>query len=404
MPSTPPLWSGREAEQHDPDHEWLSTPAPTRVRPRPQPEPAPDPGVERSATRRARRAAIAAVIVAVLALGVAAVSLLQGDDSQQRAVAPLPPATGGRVADSRVNQIYARVQDGVVQVRAGSGSGTGFVIDADGTIVTNAHVVGSASQVQVRFDDERPRRAGRRPAAPTRRRTSPSSTSTRARSTSSTPLAARRLRRGQGRRPGHRHRLPARPRPHGDRRDRLRPRARDPGAQRLQHRQGHPDRRADQPGQLGRPAARRQGARDRRQLADRDRGRAGGNVGIGFAVPSNTVREVVPQLAARPVVERPYLGVSRPARAPTGGPGASGRRGHRRAAPPRRRLRPRAAQRRGGDVIVTGSPARRSRARTTWRTRSRRTQPGDRIEVEVDARRRAQTLDDHARRRGRRTP
>src|ERR671917_133169 len=102
MPTTPPLWSGRDAEPHDPDHEWLSAPAPTRIRPK-----------------------------------------------------PLPPATGGRVADSRVNQIYARVQDGVVQVRAGSGSGTGFVIDANGSIVTNAHVVGSASRVQVRFDDSR---------------------------------------------------------------------------------------------------------------------------------------------------------------------------------------------------------------------------------------------------------
>jgi putative serine protease PepD len=34
-----------------------------------------------------------------------------------------------------------------------SGSGTGFVIDSNGTIVTNAHVVQGASNVQVRFDD-----------------------------------------------------------------------------------------------------------------------------------------------------------------------------------------------------------------------------------------------------------
>src|SRR4051794_31269372 len=148
MPSTPPLWSGREAEQHDPDHEWLSSPAPTRVRPRPRPEPAPDPGAERSAVRRARRATTVAAVAAMLAGGVAAFSLLHGDDAPP-APAPLPPATGGRVADSRVNQIYARVQNGVVQVRTGSGSGTGFVIDRNGSIVTNAHVVGSSSQVQV---------------------------------------------------------------------------------------------------------------------------------------------------------------------------------------------------------------------------------------------------------------
>jgi putative serine protease PepD len=40
-----------------------------------------------------------------------------------------------------------------VSIRAGQASGTGFVIDADGTIVTNAHVVDSATTAQVRFDD-----------------------------------------------------------------------------------------------------------------------------------------------------------------------------------------------------------------------------------------------------------
>jgi putative serine protease PepD len=36
----------------------------------------------------------------------------------------------------------------------------------------------------------------------------------------------------------------------------------------------------------------------------------GGNVGIGFAVPSNTVREVVPRLERGAAIQRPYLGVS----------------------------------------------------------------------------------------------
>jgi len=35
-----------------------------------------------------------------------------------------------------------------------------------------------------------------------------------------------------------------------------------------------------------------------------------GNVGIGFAVPSDTVREVLPRLERGQRVERPYLGVS----------------------------------------------------------------------------------------------
>ena len=39
-------------------------------------------------------------------------------------------------------------------------------------------------------------------------------------------------------------------------------------------------------------------------------GGGGGNVGIGFAVPSNTVRQVVPRLRSGGTISRPYLGVS----------------------------------------------------------------------------------------------
>jgi putative serine protease PepD len=41
-----------------------------------------------------------------------------------------------------------------VSIQTRGGSGTGFVTGADGTIVTNAHVVGEASTVQVRFADD----------------------------------------------------------------------------------------------------------------------------------------------------------------------------------------------------------------------------------------------------------
>jgi putative serine protease PepD len=61
-----------------------------------------------------------------------------------------------------------------------------------------------------------------------------------------------------------------------------------------------------------------------------------GNVGIGFAVPANTVRQVVPRLKQGQTIDRPYLGVSTGRAAPTqmdgaivqsvrpGGPGARG--------------------------------------------------------------------------------
>ena len=49
--------------------------------------------------------------------------------------------------------MYAAASPSVVSVRTEGGSGTGFLVDSDGTIVTNAHVVGDASEVQVRFED-----------------------------------------------------------------------------------------------------------------------------------------------------------------------------------------------------------------------------------------------------------
>jgi putative serine protease PepD len=39
-------------------------------------------------------------------------------------------------------------------------------------------------------------------------------------------------------------------------------------------------------------------------------GAGGGNIGIGFAVPSNTAREIVPQLRSGAQIERPWIGVS----------------------------------------------------------------------------------------------
>ena len=111
---------------------------------------------------------------------------------------------------------------------------------------------------------------GRRPVERPRRRAASTPAASRAASSRcSSPTRAT----VAGRRPRDRDRQPVRPRPHRHRGHRLRPRARDPGAQRLLDRRGDPDRRADQPRQLRRPAARRRRPRDRRQLADRDRGR-----------------------------------------------------------------------------------------------------------------------------------
>ncbi len=115
--------------------------------------------------RSRRRTASTIALVAVLAgtAGAIGVSALGGDDAPKQAavtsVAPPLPAAGGTVAPSSDAKLYAQASRAVVSVRVRSGSqvgsGTGFLIDRDGTIVTNSHVVGTASKVQVQLDDGR---------------------------------------------------------------------------------------------------------------------------------------------------------------------------------------------------------------------------------------------------------
>ncbi len=56
---------------------------------------------------------------------------------------------------STLADLVAEIQAGVVRITAGSGSGSGFVVDADGFVVTNAHVVGSSASVRVWLTDGR---------------------------------------------------------------------------------------------------------------------------------------------------------------------------------------------------------------------------------------------------------
>ncbi|MCG5212000.1 trypsin-like peptidase domain-containing protein [Streptosporangium soli] len=72
----------------------------------------------------------------------------------------LPRSTAGPVAVAGgLSAIAAQVLPSVVSVQAGGSSGSGFVIDAAGHILTNEHVVSGSAQVSVVLEDGRRLRA-----------------------------------------------------------------------------------------------------------------------------------------------------------------------------------------------------------------------------------------------------
>ena len=105
----------------------------------------------------------AALLGGVVALGVCAAvvfaGVLGGRDSGSPSTAGTKavsePATGSTGTTSLAD-LYDKVKDGVVYVQAGDASGSGFVIDDAGHIVTNDHVVEGSSSFQVRIGDKGP--------------------------------------------------------------------------------------------------------------------------------------------------------------------------------------------------------------------------------------------------------
>ena len=103
-------------------------------------------------TIRLRTVAAVALVAAAIAGGAFAAGALLHDDPN---VQPLPAVSGKPVApdkgESVAGKIYDQASPAVVSIRTDSGSGTGFLIDRKGTLVTNAHVVGGADRVVVKF-------------------------------------------------------------------------------------------------------------------------------------------------------------------------------------------------------------------------------------------------------------
>jgi putative serine protease PepD len=97
---------------------------------------------------------VSAVVVSAVLLGTGIA------DNDQPATAPSNSSTAPvniSASDGKgdlVRTVYNAASPSVASIRTGSGSGTGFLVNSNGTIVTNAHVVGDSKTVQVRFNDK----------------------------------------------------------------------------------------------------------------------------------------------------------------------------------------------------------------------------------------------------------
>jgi putative serine protease PepD len=97
---------------------------------------------------------VAAVLGGFVAAG--AVVLLDDDDAAPAASTSTVSTPPARSTSSGLSagDIYKRASSAVVEIQAGNATGTGFVIDADGHVITNEHVVAGEQTVQIRFADE----------------------------------------------------------------------------------------------------------------------------------------------------------------------------------------------------------------------------------------------------------
>jgi putative serine protease PepD len=261
-------------------------------------------------TIRLKTAAAVALVAAAVAGGAFAAGALLHDDNK---VQPLPAVSGKPIApdkgQSRAGKIYAQASPAVVSIRTDVGSGTGFLIDRQGTLVTNAHVVGNADRVVVKFGPD-----GRSIDGQVKGSDPSSDLAVVKIDPGSAPRNTRPLQFADSRQVRVGDAAIAIGNPFGL--DRTATEGIVSGIGRsITAPNGFSIDEVIQtdapinPGNSGGPlldeTARVMGVNSQIATA----GNSQGNVGIGFAVPSNTVRQVVPRLEKGDKISRPYLGV-----------------------------------------------------------------------------------------------
>lgn len=379
------LWTGEwRAESDQARDEGAS--AFNRTPPaRPAEEQAPPP--DRPPRRRAGLIVGLLVVALAIAGGAFAAGMLL-DDGGGDAPEPLPAVSSRpirpAVGQTRAGAIYAAASPAVVSVRTSTGQGTGFLIDDAGTIVTNQHVVGGSSTVVVKFGQDGVSIDGDVLGAD-----------------ESTDLAVVSI---------ERNRIPrgVRPLRFSD--------SRNVAVGDYAIAIGNPfglDRTATEgivsgigrsisapngfqideviqtdapinPGNSGGPLLDSGGRVIGVNSQIVTGGLSQGNVGIGFAVPSNTARVIVPQLKEGKTIPRPYLGVQTTPTAVSASHGARVSRLYAGAPAARAGLRE-------GDVITSIDGRAVDSPEDVVRIVSRKA-PGDKVEVEFERGGRAQSV------------
>jgi serine protease DegQ len=111
-----------------------------------------------SVRMRSRWVIIAAVAIALVVATAACTGRSDGGASAQPQLAPAPVsagAAGGQAAANPIPDIVRRVQPSVVTIFTSQGLGSGVIWSRNGIVVTDAHVVAGATQVQIAFADGR---------------------------------------------------------------------------------------------------------------------------------------------------------------------------------------------------------------------------------------------------------
>lgn len=170
MATTTPLPPPVNPSAGDPYHPpvgWIAGPPPTP--PQLPPDPAPAPGPNPGRFKWPKRASLTAATVAIaLVAGAVGGRLSVGDNTVATTTASAPLATGVSytVDGLDVGAVLAQVQDSVVSVDTtlrtrqgpfvseGQGAGSGIIIDDEGHVLTNAHVVEGATSITVTLNGQ----------------------------------------------------------------------------------------------------------------------------------------------------------------------------------------------------------------------------------------------------------